>query len=41
MAGRDLGVDVVAVVSAVAGEGRHCPIALVEQGPELRAVVGI
>ena len=41
MAGRDLGVDIVAVVGAVAGEGRHCPIDPVEQGPDLGAIVGI
>src|SRR3954463_2474970 len=37
----DLGVDVVAVVGAVASEGCHCPIDLVEQGTDLGAVVGI
>jgi hypothetical protein len=30
MAGRDLGIDVVAVVGAVAGEGCHCPLDPVE-----------
>src|ERR671932_735591 len=33
MAGRDLGVDIVAVIGAVAGDGRHRPIHVVEQGP--------
>ena len=41
MACRDLGIDVVAVVGTVAGDGRHCPIDPVEQGADLRAVVGI
>ena len=41
MAYRDLGVDILAVVGAVAGDGCHCPIAPVEQGPELEAVVSI
>jgi hypothetical protein len=41
MASRDLGVDIVAVVVAIADEGCHCPIALVEQGTDLGAVVGI
>ena len=41
MAGRDLGVDIVAVVGAIAGEGCHRPIHLVEQGTDLRTVVGI
>src|SRR5215213_1562505 len=41
MARRDFGVDVVAVVGAVAGDGRHCPIDPVEQGTDLGAVVGI
>ena len=41
MAGRDLGIDIVAVVGAIAGEGRHRPIHLVEQGTDLGAVVGI
>src|SRR4051794_33406811 len=40
MAGRNLGVDIVAVVGAVAGDGRHCPIDPVEQGTDLGAVVG-
>ena len=41
MARRDLGIDVVAVVGAVAGDGRHRPIHVVEQGTDLGAVVGI
>ena len=41
MAGHDVGVGVVAVVSAVASEGRHCPIDPIEQGADLGAVVGI
>ena len=41
MAGRDLGVDIVAVVGAIAGDGRHCPLDPVEQGTDLGAVVGI
>jgi hypothetical protein len=41
MAGRDFNVDVVAVVGAVAGDGCHRPIHLVEQSADLRAVVGI
>ena len=35
MADRDLGVDVVAVVGAIAGDGRHCPLDLVGQGTDL------
>jgi hypothetical protein len=38
---RHLGVDAVSVVGAVGGEGRHGTIHPVEQGPDLRAVVGI
>jgi hypothetical protein len=38
---RRLGVDIVPVEGAVAGEGRHRPIHRVEQGADLRAVVGI
>ena len=38
---RDLGIDVVPVVSAIAGEGRHRTIDLVEQGTDLRAIIGI
>src|SRR5215211_3812424 len=41
IAGREFGVDIVAVVGAVAGDGRHRPIHLVEQGTDLGAVVGI
>ena len=41
MAGRNLGIDVVAVIGAVAGDGRHCPLDPVEQGTDLRAVIGI
>src|SRR3954469_11615641 len=41
MAGRDLGIDVVAIVGAVAGDGYYCPLDLVEQGTDLGAVVGI
>ena len=35
MAGGNLGLDIVAVIGAVAGEGRHCPLDLVEQGTDL------
>src|SRR4051794_15514181 len=35
MAGRDLGIDIVAVVGTIAGEGGRCPIDLVEQGTDL------
>jgi hypothetical protein len=38
---RDLGVDVVLVERAVAGEGRHRPVDLVEHRTGLRAVVDI
>src|SRR5690349_23148639 len=38
MARRDFGIDIVAVVGAVAGDGRHRPLHLVEQGTDLRAV---
>src|SRR5215211_8306323 len=38
---RDLGVDVVLVISAIAGEGRHRPLDLIEQGTDLRAVVSV
>src|SRR3954467_7461856 len=41
MAGCNRGVAVVAVVGAIAGERRHRSIHLVEQGTNLRAVVGI
>src|SRR3954447_5920913 len=41
MAGGNLGVDIVAVVGAIAGDGRHCPIDPLEQGPDLGAVIGI
>src|SRR3954447_16832465 len=41
MARRDLGVDVLAVVGTVAGEGPHWSIDPVEQGTDLGAVVGI
>src|SRR3712207_8069517 len=41
MARRDLGVDVVAVERAVAGEGGDRPIDPVEQGTDPRAVVGV
>src|SRR6187455_2756593 len=37
----DLGVDVVAVVRAIAGEGRHRLLHQLEQGAGLRAVVRI
>src|SRR3954469_13086013 len=38
---RDLGVDVLAVVRAIAGEGCHWPVHLLEQGADLCAVVRI
>jgi IS5 family transposase len=38
---RDLGVDIVTVVGAIAGEGRHRTINPVEQGADLRAIVGV
>src|SRR5215207_3254263 len=38
---RNLGGDVVAVVRAIAGEGCHRPLHLLEQGADLRAVVSI
>ena len=41
MAGREFGVDIVAVVGAVAGDGRHCPLDPLEQGTDLGAIVGI
>src|SRR3954464_2649330 len=41
MAGRNLGVDVVAVIGAVAGDGCHYPLDPVEQGTDLGAIVGI
>ena len=41
MARRDFGIDVVAIVGAVAGEGGHRPLHLVEQGADLRAIIGI
>src|SRR3954453_1250527 len=41
MAGRDFGIDVVTVVGAVAGDGRHRPIDPVEQGTDLGAVIDI
>ena len=41
MARRDLGVDIVPVVGAIAGKGRHGTIDLFEQGADLRAVIGV
>ena len=41
MAGSDFGVDIVAVVGTIAGEGCHCPIDPLEQRADLGAVVGI
>src|SRR4051794_22100670 len=41
MADRDLGVDIVATIGAVASDGGYRPIDLVEQGTDLRAIVGI
>jgi hypothetical protein len=41
MARDDLGIDVVAVKCTIAGEGRHKTFNLVEQGANLRAIVGI
>ncbi|HYZ52146.1 MAG TPA: DUF5681 domain-containing protein, partial [Streptosporangiaceae bacterium] len=38
---RDLGVDIVPVVRAISREGRHRTIDPVEQGADLRAVIGI
>ncbi len=37
----DLAVDVLAVVGAVAGEGRHCSVDPVEQRTSLRAIIDI
>src|SRR4051794_35914329 len=37
----NLGVNIVAVVRPVAGEGRHWPLDLLKQGADLRAVVSI
>ena len=41
MADRNRGVDIIAVVGAVAGERRHRSLELVEQGPDAGAVVGL
>src|SRR3954464_6154106 len=41
MADRNIGVDIVAVVGTIAGDGRHYPLDPVEQGTDLGAVVGI
>src|SRR4051794_12506732 len=40
MADRNRGIDIVAVVGTVAGEGYHRPLDPVEQGTDLGAVVG-
>ena len=41
MAYRDLGVDILAIVGAVAGKGCHCSLDLIKQGTDLGAVIGI
>jgi hypothetical protein len=40
MAGRDLGVAVVAVVGTIAGDGRRCPLDPLEQRTDMGAVFG-